>query len=154
HGSKHQVLISQQCGFQNFNCGPTYNGALHWDLSGLPSNARFQSVTVRLATATSGVNDIDLTRPALWMAQKHWAACQISTPGPPFNELSGFLATAVAETPTLAVFRSDRLGALLEAQMRGRTLVYGTLIRANDIISFQSTLAPDVAGRPSAVVRF
>jgi hypothetical protein len=52
------------------------------------------------------------------------------------------------------VFSSDRLAGLLEAQLRQRGLLYGTLIRASHAVSFHSTLSGDVGNRPSAVVRF
>ena len=53
-----------------------------------------------------------------------------------------------------AFFSSDKLAGLLEAQMRGRTLLYGTIVRASHAVGFHSTHSPDVGSRPSAVVRF
>ena len=109
---------------------------------------------MRLTTSTTGTNDIVATQPALWMAQNEWISCQIIAPGPPFAELSGLLATGVAESPTVVRFSSDRLGALLEAQFRGRSLLFGTLVRANSLISFQSTTGGDFNSIPRCVVRF
>jgi hypothetical protein len=154
HGSRNVTNTTQQCTAPNFSCGPTFNGALHWALGSIPADARFQSVTVRLTTGSTGTNDITATQPALWMAQNDWVNCQIVAPGPPFAELSGLLATSVAETPSVAVFRSDRLGALLEAQARGRSLLFGTLVHANSLIVFQSTTANDFNFVPKCVVRF
>jgi hypothetical protein len=54
----------------------------------------------------------------------------------------------------VALVSSDRLAGLLEAQYLGRGLLFGTVLRADSQITFESTLSGDFPGRPSAVVHF
>lgn len=154
HGSKNQTSNVQGCNAQNFTTGGTFNGAVHWEVGQIPGNTRLQSVSVKLNIWTADTSTVEGAQPALWMAQNEWLPCTMNSPGPPFNETSGFLATATTENSKTAVFSSDRLAGLLEAQLRGRGLLFGTLIRASHAVSFHSTLSGDVTNRPSAVVRF
>jgi hypothetical protein len=120
----------------------------------IPGDARLQSVTVKLNIWSSDTSTVEGAQPVLWMAQNEWLPCSMNSPGPPFNELSGFLANATTENSKTAVFSSDRLAGLLEAQLRGRGLLYGTLVRASHAVTFHSTISVDATSRPSAVVRF
>src|SRR5262249_46813237 len=147
-------LNTQFCNNQALPCGPGFNGAVHWEVGLIPADACLQSVSVRLVKVGGDQGSIEAAAPGLWMAQNDWSPCQINAPGPPFNELSGFLAGVTVPSPSEAVFSSPRLAGLIEAQVRNRGLLYGTLIRANAGITFNSTLALDFASRPSAVVRF
>ena len=76
------------------------------------------------------------------------------TPGPPYPELTGLLANSVAVGPVRVEFTSDRLAAFVEAQLRGRTFTYGTLVRALDNTSYHSTSATDPNNRPHMLVRY
>jgi hypothetical protein len=154
HGSKSTSSNAQSCNAQTFSCGLPFNGAVHWDLSSLPANIRLQGVEVRLTEPAGSTTSIPNANPSLWIAQNDWLPCTMNSPGPPFNELTGFLAGAVAETPVVARFSSDRLAGLLEAQYLGRGLLFGTVLRADSQITFESTLSGDFPGRPSAVVHF
>jgi len=155
HGGRAPTgFTQQQCGLQSFSTGGSFNGAVHWDVGQLPATARLQSVSVKLNIWSADTSTVEGTQPALWMAQNEWLACSMNAPGPPFAELTGFLADATTEDSKTAVFSSDRLAGLLEAQLRGRGLLYGTLVKASHVVSFHSTLSGDFASRPSAVVRF
>jgi hypothetical protein len=154
HGSKSATSSAQACSNQNFNCGGAFNGALHWDVGQIPANARLQSVSATLNVFTTDTSTVQGTQPALWMAQNDWSACVMNSPGPPFIETTGLLAAGTPQTDRTAAFRSDRLAGLLEAQYRGRTLLYGTIVRAVHAVSWHSSLSGDQASRPSAVVRF
>jgi hypothetical protein len=154
HGSKSATSNAQSCSSQNFTTGGSFNGAVHWDVAQIPGDAKLQSVTLKLNIWPTDTSTVQGSQPVLWMAQNDWLPCSMNSPGPPFNELSGFLAPATTEDSKTAVFRSDRLAALLEAQLRARGLLYGTLIKASHAVSFHSTNSGDVASRPSAVIRF
>ena len=154
HGSKSTTSSAQGCNNQNFTTGGSFNGAVHWDVGQIPGNARLQSVSAKLNIWSADTSTVEGSQPALWMAQNDWQPCTINSPGPPFYELSGFLAPATTEDSRTAVFSSDRLAGLLEAQLRGRGLLYGTVVRASHAVSFHSTLSGDFGNRPSAVIRF
>ena len=154
HGSKSSLSGLQGCNSQSFTTGGTFNGAVHWDVGLIPGDARLQSVSARLSIWSSDTSTVQGAQPALWMAQNEWLPCSMNSPGPPYNELSGFLANATTEDSKTAVFSSDRLAGLFEAQLRGRGLLYGTLIRASHAVSFHSTHSDNAASWPSAVVRF
>lgn len=154
HGSKSATSSQQSCNNQSFTTGGAFNGALHWDVGQIPADARLQSVSIQLRVWDSDTSTVQGSQPVLWMAQNDWLPCTMNYPGPPYNELTGFLAPATTENSKTAVFSSDRLAGLLEAQMRGRTLLYGTIVKASHAVSFHSTLSGDFPSRPSAVVRF
>jgi hypothetical protein len=154
HGSKSATSTQQFCNQQTFSTGGAFNGAVHWDLSPLPPGVRLHSATVRLITTTASAGAIPAANPTLWITQNDWAPCSIVSPGPPWNELTGYLASAVEENPSTAVFTSERLAGLLEAQYLNRGLLFGTLVKADQFITFQSTLNIDVPSRPSGVIRF
>jgi hypothetical protein len=154
HGSKSTSSSQQGCNNQSFSTGGAFNGAIHWDVGQIPGDARLQSVSLKLNIWVNDTSTVQGSQPALWLAQNDWVPCSMNSPGPPYNELTGLLATATTENSKTAVFSSDRLAGLLEAQLRQRGLLYGTLIRASHAVSFHSTLSGDVGNRPSAVVRF
>jgi len=155
HGSKGATIFtSQTCSNQSFMAGGAFNGALHWEVDQIPGDARLQSATLELNIYPTDTSTVQGSQPALWMAQNDWVPCTINSPGPPYYEQTGFLASATTEDSKSAMFASDRLAGLLEAQMRGRGLLYGTLVRASHAVTFHSTLSGDVPNRPSAVVRF
>ena len=155
HGSfDGRVRNTAYCNRPELPCGPNFNGSIHWDYTALPPAVHFAGATMRLFTSDGFAGTILAAQPTVWMAQNEWIACSVGSPGPPFNESTGLLASGVEASVTEADFSADRLAALLEAQYRGRTLVYGTLVRAEVNTSFQSTLAPDVTLRPQVVVRF
>ena len=154
HGSKGAFGSAQSCNLQSFTTGGAFNGAVHWDVGLLPGDARLQSVSLKLNIWSTDTATVEGSQPAMWMTQNDWLPCTMNSPGPPYNELTGFLAPATTEDSKTAVFSSDRLAALLEAQLRGRGLLYGTQIRASHAVSFHSTTSGDLASRPSAVVRF
>jgi Big-like domain-containing protein len=154
HGSKSATSTQQFCSQKTFSTGGGFNGALHWDLSPIPTGVRLQGATVTLSTTSGSAGTIATSNPTLWITQNDWSPCSIVSPGPPWNELTGYLASAVAESPSTAVFTSDRLAGLLEAQYLNRGLLFGTLVKADQVISFQSTLADDVPMRPTGVIRF
>jgi hypothetical protein len=155
HGSRGtNIFTAQTCGSQSFNAGGAFNGALHWDVGQIPGDARLQSVTLELNIYPTDTSTVQGAQPALWMAQNDWQPCAINSPGPPYYDQAGFLASATTEDSKSAMFASDRLAGLLEAQLRGRTLLYGTVVRASHGVTFHSTLSGDFPNRPSAVVRF
>ena len=154
HGSKSATSNQQGCNQQNFTTGGAFNGAVHWEVGVIPGNARLQSASVKLNIWSSDTSTVEGSQPALWMAQNDWQACTMNSPGPPYYEISGFLANATPENSKTAVFSSDRLAGLLEAQLRGRGFLYGTIVRASHAVSFHSTSSGDFANRPSAVIRF
>jgi len=75
-------------------------------------------------------------------------------PGPPFNELTGQLATAIEAGPTRFDFTSPRLAAFVEAQARGRTLIQGVVIRSRDIFNFHTPVSLSPQLQPRITVRF
>jgi hypothetical protein len=154
HGSKSVTSSVQFCNNQEFRSGGAFNGALHWDVGRIPAEARLQSVSMRLNIFTGDTSTVEGTQPSLWMAQNDWTACLMNAPGPPFTENTGFLASATTQDSKSAVFSTDRLAGLLEALMRGRGLLYGTIVRANHAVAFHSTFSGETGSRPSAVVRF
>ena len=153
HGSKATTSI-QLCNNPEFRSGGTFNGALHWDVGLIPPDARLQGVSIRLNIFSTDTSTVQGSQPSLWLAQNDWAACVMNSPGPPYAEASGLLASASALDSKSAFFSSERLAGLLEAQMRGRSLLYGTIVRASHAVGFHSTTSVDVGSRPSAVVRF
>ena len=154
HGSKSATSNTQFCNNQEFRSGGSFNGALHWDVGTIPAGARLQSVSLRLNIFSGDTSTVEGTQPALWMAQNDWTACLMNAPGPPYTEATGFLASATTQDSKTAWFSSDKLAGLLEAQMRGRGLLYGTILRASHAVGFHSTMSGETASRPSAVVRF
>jgi hypothetical protein len=155
HGSSdNRLRISSFCNQVEVPSGPNFNCSFHWEYAGLPLGVHFAGATMKLTTTDVNVGSIPAAQPAVWMAQNEWSPCAVRSPGPPWNELSGFLAQAVAVGDNEADFTSDRLAAFLEAQYRGRTLLYGTLVRTEINTSFQSQTAADLAKRPRIVVRF
>ena len=145
---------TQYCGRVDLPSGPGFNAGLHWNYQDVPSNARLASATLRLFFLDIYAGSFNGTRPSLWLAQNEWSACAMRAPGPPYNELSGLLANAVPFDNLENDFTSPRLAAFLEAQRRGRTLIYGTLVRTNSDIRFHSAGAPDPNKRPFIEVRF
>ena len=155
HGSNDtRVRGSSYCSRLEVPCGPNFNGSIHWDYGLLPANIRMASASIRLITTDPYVGSVPAAQPTVWMAQNDWTACSVLAPGPPFNELSGFLASGVAASASEADFSSDRLAGLIEAQYRRRTLLYGTLVRAGQNISFHSRLVANPSLSPRVVVRF
>jgi hypothetical protein len=154
-GSKQTTNTTQYCTRPTLPVGPIFNAAIHWDYSRLPGNARVVD-----ATLTGILPDLEAGRFAsvqpvtLWMAQNDWVSCSIVTPGPPYNELTGQLATAVEAGPTQFDFTSPRLGAFVEAQARGRTLIYGLLIKSKDNFNFQTPFSLTPSLQPRITVRF
>ena len=153
HGSKATTSV-QFCNNAEFRSGGVNNGALHWDVGMIPPDARLQSVSARLNIFSTDTSTVAGAQPALWMAQNDWSACLMNSPGPPYPESDGLLASGSALDAKSAVFSSDRLAGLLEAQMRGRSLLYGTVVRASHAVGFHSTTSNVVGSRPSVVVRF
>jgi len=143
----------QTCTTANLPCGALANGSIHWAIA-LQGSLRFASASVELTAQDPFAGTIPVAKPTLWMAQNDWSPCTIVTPGPPFNELTGNLGTATAVSPTVADITSDRLAALLEALYRGRTLLFGTLIRTSQDITFDSQNVSDPALKPHAIIRF
>ena len=154
HGSKSTTSPQQFCNNQQFSTGVPFNGALHWDVGMIPPDARLQSVSIRLNIFSTDTSTVQGTQPSLWMAQNDWTACVMNSPGPPYAEGTGFLASATTPDSKSAYFSADRLAGLLEAQMRGRSFLFGTVIKASHAVGFHSTTSNDVGSRPSAVVRF
>jgi len=155
YGSKQSTSTTQYCNRQTLPVGPVFNAAIHWDYSRVPSNARVVD-----ATMTGYLPDVEAGRfgsvqpVTLWMSQNDWQSCSIVTPGPPYNELSGQLATAIEASPTRFDFTSPRLGAFVEALVRGRTLIQGVVIRSRDNFNFQSPLSLTPSLQPRLTVRF
>lgn len=144
----------QSCNAVTMPCGPSFNGAIHWNLANIPANVRFVSATLRLVTVDINANTFVRTQPALWMAQNDWSACSVIAPGPPYAELSGFLANATPIDGVEAHFDSPRLTAFFEAQYRHRSQLFGTLVRTQENVTFHSPLAGDPNKVPVVVVRF
>jgi hypothetical protein len=144
----------QSCNSVTLPCGPSFNGCIHWNFGTVPANVRFASATIKLWTTDINANTFGRTQPAVWMAQNDWSPCAVVSPGPPFIEQSGFLASAVPTSSIEAHFDSARLTAFCEALYRRRTLLFGTLFRTQENVSFHSTLATDPTRIPVMVVRF
>jgi hypothetical protein len=144
----------QYCNQPNVGCGPSYNCSIHWHLSSLPANVRFGPATILLTATDAYANTVPQARPTAWMAQNDWVSCSVFAPGPPFSENSGLLADGAEAGSLGAEFTSSRLGAFFETQYRGRTLLYGTLIRSSQDIVFHSTLGSDPSKWPRALIRF
>ena len=109
---------------------------------------------MRLFFTDLQAGNFNATQPSVWLAQNDWNACAMRAPGPPFNELTGRLADAVPADNIELDFTSARLAALLEAQYRKRTLLFGTLVRSLANTSFNSNGAFDATKQPRMVVRF
>jgi len=154
-GSKQTTSTLQYCNRPTLPVGPVFNAAIHWDYSRLPLNARVVD-----ATMTGYLPDLEAGRFAsvqpvtLWMSQNDWQSCTIVAPGPPFNELTGQLATAIEAGPTRFDFTSPRLAAFVEAQARGRTLIQGVVIRSRDIFNFHTPVSLSPQLQPRITVRF
>ena len=144
----------QFCSSTTLPSGPGFNAGLHWNYSALGSEARLAGATLQLFFTDSNAGKFDTTTPSLWMAQNDWLACTMRAPGPPFAEQSGLLANAVAVDTLRNDFSSNRLAAFFEAQYRRRTLLYGTLVRAQVNVSFNSIAGTDPNRAPRVVVRF
>jgi hypothetical protein len=145
---------TQSCGTLNLQAGPSWNAGVHWNFTPLPANVRIASATMQLFFVDILANTYNATRPTVWMAQNEWLACVMRSPGPPYTEGSGLLASAVQGSATRNDFTSDRLSAFLEAQYRHRTLLPGTLIRALSDTNFNSPGVADQTKSPQIVVRF
>jgi hypothetical protein len=134
--------------------GPSFNAGLHWNYSAIDANVKLADATLRLFFTDVLAGTFNSTQPTLWMAQNEWSACLMRAPGPPYTEGTGLLANAVPATTVENDFTSPRLAAFLEAQLRRRTLVYGTLVRTLGNTNFQSPSATDATKRPSIVVHY
>ena len=153
-GGTVQNRNTQFCASQLLPCGPSFNGALHWNFGVLPANARIVDVRMRLWFSDGSSGLFPTTLPAVWLAQNDWSACAVGAPGPPFNETSGLLASAYTVDASEMGFQSTRLAAFAEAAMRRRTFVYGTLIRMQANANVHSPNSNDQAKVPLMVVRF
>jgi hypothetical protein len=154
-GSKQTTNTLQYCSRPTLPVGPIFNAAIHWDYGRLPANARVVDATMTGYLPDAEAGRFGSVQPVtLWMTQNDWQSCLIVTPGPPYNELSGQLATAVEAAPTRFDFTSSRLGAFVEAQARGRTLISGLVIRARDSFNFHTSLSLTPSLQPRMNVRF
>ncbi len=145
---------TQFCSNQMLPCGPSYNGAIHWDYARIPANARVVSATMTLTTTDAYAGTFVRMRPVVWMAQNEWSSCTILAPGPPWNEPSGLLALGTQVDDLRANFTSDRLAAFVETQRRQRTLLYGVLVRTAENVAYHSPLSGNSSAIPRLVVRF
>lgn len=154
-GSKQTTNTTQYCTRPTLPVGPIFNAAIHWDYTRLPSDARVVSATLTGILPDAEAGRFGSVQPVtLWMSQNDWASCSIVTPGPPYNELTGQLATAVEAAPTRFDFTSPRLGAFVEAQARGRTLIYGLLIKSRDNFNFHTPFSVTPTLQPRLTVRY
>lgn len=153
-GGTVQNRNTQYCASQALPCGPSFNGALHWNFGVLPAGARIVDVRMRLWFTDNNAGSFPTTLPTVWLAQNDWSACAVGAPGPPFNETSGLLASAYSIDATEMGFQSNRLAAFAEAAMRRRTFVYGTLIRMQINANVHSANSGDQTKVPVMVVRF
>jgi hypothetical protein len=146
---------TQYCNRGTIPVGPGFNGGVHWDYSRLPVGARVVG-----ATMTGFLPDIEAGRfnsikpVTVWMTQNDWQACTMIAPGPPWNEMTGLLASATEASSTRLDFTSPRLGAFLEAQARGRTLITGLVIRGTENFDFQSPISLDPSQSPRVTVQY
>ncbi len=152
HGSNQiSPRALQYCTSASLPSGPNYNAAVHWSLSLIPAGARVVSVSVRLVAQDAYAGGYARQQPTLWLAQNDWTACAVFAPGPPWNELSGFLSGAVPVDQVQVSFSADRLGAYFEAQARQRTFLYGMLLRTQENTFYHSSAS---TFPPTAVIRF
>lgn len=155
HGSNDiRNANTQFCNSVSLPSGPGFNAGLHWNYTPLGANARLAGATLKVWVTDVNSGTFNNTRPSLWMAQNEWLACTMRAPGPPFAEPSGLIANSIAVDNLEVDFDSERLAAMLEAQYRRRTLVYGTLIRTLVNVTFHSPVSPEPAKTPRLVVRF
>lgn len=146
---------TQYCSRNTIPVGPGFNGGIHWDYNRLPADARVVSVTMAGYLTDLEAGRFNGIKPVtVWMSQNDWQNCSMIAPGPPYNELSGLLATATEASPTRLEFTSPRLGAFVEAQARRRTLVTGLVIRGADNFNFQSPTANDPLVVPRILVQY
>ena len=147
---------TQYCTQATLPSGPTYNAALHWGIGAVGGGG------VRLASATLSLYFVDAdqgkfasAQPTLWLTQNDWLPCLIRAPGPPFNETTaGLLGNGSAVDNFETRFDSPRLASMFEGQLRGRTLIYGTLVRTVTDVFFHSPGSTDLSKRPHVVLRF
>jgi hypothetical protein len=155
HGSnKINVPNTQYCNNVLLPSGPSYNAAIHWNLTGLPSNARLAGVTMKLFFADVSSGQFAAAKPSAWLAQNDWAQCGIRANGLPLAELTGLLSGSVGVDALENDLTSPRLAALIEAQLRRRTFLYGTLVRTLTDVTFHSSTTADPAKAPAMVVRY
>jgi hypothetical protein len=144
----------QYCNRQTMPCGPSFNGAIHWDYTTVPAGVRLVGATLTLTALDVNAGGTGGANSGVWMSQNDWTACSVLAPGPPYNELSGLLASGNAVTPIQIEFTSARLAAFVEAMARQRTLLSGVLVRTPGDVQFHSPLAFDPAKHPRLLIRF
>jgi hypothetical protein len=145
----------QFCSRNTIPVGPSFNGAIHWEYTPLPPDARVVSVTMSCWFPDVESGRFNGVRPVtLWMSQNEWQACNMTAPGPPYNEPSGELASGVEGDPARVDFSSPRLGAFVEAQARNRTLVTGLVLRGKDNFNFHSPNSATPSAVPRMTVRY
>lgn len=149
-----QRITTQFCNSQNWPCGPNCNAAVHWNYAPLGPGAMIESVRMRVVMQDSSAGRYSYKQPSVWMSQNNWTPCTVISPGPPFNEVSGFLSGSDSTSTTEISFRGTRLAAFLEAQYRGRTLLTGVVLRSLENVFFHSPLVGDPARVPNIVIRF
>jgi len=142
------------CARADLPSGPNFNASVHWDLSPIPAGVLVASATVKLTLEPPFAGTVPAANPTIWLAQNDWTACNVQVPGPPFTDPTGQLAPGTAADPVHTLFTSDRLAAFFEALYRGRTLIYGTVVKTDVNTTFYSPVNVDVAIRPQAVIRF
>jgi len=145
---------TQYCTRNTMPSGPRFNAAIHWDYALLPAGVRVTGARMSVSLVDTDTGKIPSSAIGAWMTQNDWSACSIVAPGPPFHELSGLLADAVQVSGVQADFAADRLGAFVEAQARGRTMLPGLVVRSAVNLTFHSPLATDPTRRPRLTVRF
>jgi len=144
----------QYCGRPTLPCGPSFNGAIHWNYQSLPADARVVGAKMSLFAVFTNGGAAGAGNSFLWMSQNDWVPCLITAPGPPFTELNGQLSNGFAVGPLQLDFGAPRLAAFLEAQARQRTLLHGMLVRTPGDTPFYSPSNGDPDTWPRVVVRF
>ncbi len=145
----------QFCSRATLPSGPSYNAGFHWGVGALGDDVRLASATLSLYFVDTDQGKFAAAKPSLWLTQNDWLPCIMRAPGPPFSEsTTGPLANGSAVDNFETRFDSDRLAAMLEAQLRHRTLVYGPLVRTLADVFFHSPGSSDPSKRPHIVVRF
>lgn len=145
YGSVSSSNIRQQyCSAATFPVGPIYNAGIRFALTG-DQQLSVENAWLTLRTTANVGGDL-----AVFAAQTSWAPCGLTSPGPPFVDTGGLLASAEALGPLGgdATFRAPGLAAFVEAATR-QPGFFGFLLRSTTNYSVYA----NTAGQPTPMLR-
>ncbi len=141
----------RSCFSATVGCGPSYNGAMDWELSGYGDDLRLADAVLVLTPSSAGSNP-NGRRLTISGTEGAWMACGIGYPGPPYDDPTASpLAIGEVMAGNRVRFHSPRLASHLESRMRGRAR-FGYRLDADSNFGWASPTTSDPSRQPRLVV--